>query len=69
MIVLAHLQDAFTFRLMSLVPVNGMLRALERERRGRCHCQKRNHPDSAEAPQLSVPVNMAAACSWPCRMA
>ena len=69
MIVLAHLQDALTFRLMSLVPVNGMLRALERERRDRGGCEKRNHPDSAELFQLSVPVNMEAACSWPCRMA
>ena len=63
MIVLALLQDAFTFRLMSLVPINGMLRTLERKRRGRGRCKKRNHPDGAEAPHLSVPVNMAAAAS------
>ena len=69
MIVLAHLQDAFTLRLMSVVPVNGMLRPLERERRSRGHRQKRSQPDSVEAPQLSFPVNMEAACSWPCRMA
>ncbi len=68
MIVLAHFQDAFTFRLMSLIPVNGVLRTLEREHRGRDDCQKRNHPNSAEAPQLTVPVNMEAACSWLCRM-
>ena len=68
MIVLAYLQDAFTFHLMGLVPVDGMPRALERDRRGRDHSQERSRPDSAEAPQLSVPVNMAAACSWLCRM-
>ena len=69
MIVLACLQDALALVRVSPVPVNGVLRALHRERRHRQHRQQRSQPDGMEARQLSVLVNMEAVCSWPWRMA
>ena len=67
-IVLARPQDALTGLLMGPIPVNGMLRRLDRERRACGDRQKQAQADNTEKNQLSVPVNIAAACSWPCRM-
>ena len=67
-IVLARLEDALARLLMGPVPVHGLPRGFGRERMARGHRQKHARANGAKDPQLSVPVNIAAACSWPWRM-
>ena len=67
-IVLARLEDTLARLLMGAVPVHGLPRGFGRERMTRGHRQKQTRANGAKEPQLSVPVNIAAACSWPWRM-
>ena len=64
-IVLARLEDTLARLLMGPVPVHGLPRGFGRERMARGHRQKQTRAGGAKEPQLSVPVNIAAACSWP----
>ena len=65
MVVLARLKDGLTLVLMGSIPLHGMPCWLDRERRVCAQRKEHTQPGQTEDVQLRVPVNMAAACSWP----
>src|SRR5428012_19583 len=54
---------------MGLIPGDGMLRRLGRDRLVRGPRQETEQPDGAKRRQLRALENWAAACSWACRVA